>query len=164
MKNIRVFFIRKFFSFWRWNFIYMLYLNRRVFVMHRRLKLACVSAQPHRSSLSVRGNFASMAIQYAPSEDSDHSDLNLHRAHMSKGTFSDVKVHISHWAKTRTVHMTEEIRASVYLHSLLKIHEINLKGKQSIRPIKQVLNKDVSCNFTCKQTVRKVFDFILSIR
>ena len=40
---------------------------------------------------------AALVIQHAPSEDSDQkaqADLNLRCAHMSKGTFSDVMVHM----------------------------------------------------------------------
>ena len=44
------------------------------------------------SVLSAWRNFASLAIQNAHSDDSDqtvHADLNLRRARMSEGTFSD---------------------------------------------------------------------------
>ena len=50
---------------------------------HGRLKSACAFAQWSEFSLSTRTNLASLAIQNAPSEDSDQSDLNLRSAHMS---------------------------------------------------------------------------------
>ena len=51
------------------------------------------------SSSSARRNFAYLAIQKAPSEDSDqtahaHADLSLRLAHMAEGTFSDVAAHL----------------------------------------------------------------------
>ena len=51
------------------------------------------------SSLFAWWNSASLTIQNAPSEDSDQTvsaqaNLNLRWAHTSKGTFSDVTVHV----------------------------------------------------------------------
>ena len=52
------------------------------------LKSACASAQSDQSlRCPHEETFASLAVQYAPSED---ADLNLRWAHMSEGTLSDV--------------------------------------------------------------------------
>ena len=59
--------------------------------------------QPARPRITVRCSYeetAALAVQNAPREDSDQtaksaqSDLNLHRAQMSKGTFSSVQAHL----------------------------------------------------------------------
>ena len=48
----------------------------------------------------VRRSFVSLAVQNAPRENSDQTavntqaDLNLRRAHMSAGMFSDIAAHI----------------------------------------------------------------------
>ena len=56
-------------------------------------------AQSDQSSLSARRNFSFFTIENAPSEDSDQpahaqADLNLRWAHMSEGTFSDVRAYL----------------------------------------------------------------------
>ena len=62
-----------------------------------KLKSACASAKLDHCSYEET---SSLAVQNAPREDSDQtaksaqSDLNLHRAQMSKGTFSAVQAHL----------------------------------------------------------------------
>ena len=61
------------------------------------LRIRPVKSEP---LLSARRNFASLAIQDAPSEDSDQlrecaADLNLRWAQISEGTFSVVEVQMN---------------------------------------------------------------------
>ena len=63
------------------------------------MKSAYTFAQCNQSSLSIRRNVSSLAIQISPNKDSDQTartqaDLNLRWAHMSEGTFSDVLAHM----------------------------------------------------------------------
>ena len=76
-------------------------IRKQIFAMYakRRLKSACAFVQSHQSSLSAWWNFASLAIQNTPSEDSDQTAqmcmlIWIFAGHMSESRFSNVVAHL----------------------------------------------------------------------